>query len=488
MNTKFSVRITAITMAMAMFIAPAQAGFLDDFYEQSGATTTMTPAGVYQGQSATVVSGGALSMRVPNRSFNPITFSPPNFSAGCGGIDLYLGAFGFPTGAEMTAFLRNVGQASGGIAFSVALKALSPELDATISHYSEQIRNMVSTFRSSCQAAQQLMDGSGANLFIHEMVTNAKKGSRLFSSDATVAEKQAADLQKAKENAVKFSQNNPNAAVNPERNVVWEALNSGDYGSSLTETEKIFIMGLTGTVKFIINNYDDQSEPQVVPVPPVSTSIELMISQLIGNPKTEWTKIKLYICGNKETRGPANYGMTNNCLITSGPFDASAGIGIRYRLETAKEAITQAMRSRTPLDTNLIVHYATLNNASTLPLLKIVQAAASRRNQIVSDQLVSQYLEVASAQIAISYLRSAVNEVSRGVTVASKANSEATRKTLSELTVRANEVSRQLDEREKLINAQVQNLQAALQLYESTQRFMQSSLSTDLTRSMNYGK
>ena len=58
-------RITAVTLAIAMSIAPAQAGFLDDFYDQSGATTTMTPAGVYQGQSSNVVSGGALSMRVP---------------------------------------------------------------------------------------------------------------------------------------------------------------------------------------------------------------------------------------------------------------------------------------------------------------------------------------------------------------------------------------------------------------------------------------
>lgn len=483
-----SLRVTAITMAMAMTFAPAKAGFLDDFYDQSGATTTMTPAGVYQGQSANVVTGGSFSMRVPNRSFNPITFSPPNFSAGCGGIDMYLGAFGFPTGAEMTAYLRNVGQAAGGIAFSIALKALSPELDATINDFSKRIQEMVGDFKNSCKQAQNLMEITGAGAFIKEMATNARKNLRLSSSDETKAEKDSPNVTETKKQGVDWSVKNPNSHVNPERNIVWEALNSGDYGSSLTDVEKRFIMGMTGTVKLVIDNYDDASLPRVDVVPPVKTSVESMITDLVGTPTVSHTEVDLYTCTNKSTRGPTNYYMSNNCLVTSGPNKVSAGVGFRYRLEEAKNAVTTAIRSRTALDPILVGHYATLNNASSLPLLKVVQAASSKRNMIVGDQLVSQYMQVASSEMAIRYLRFAINEVSRGIGQVGNANSTAASDALKEITARANEISRQLDEREKSLSAQVAGLMSTLQLYESTQRYMQASLSTDLTRSMNFAR
>lgn len=482
------LRITAITMAVAIGIAPAHAGFLDDFYDQSGATTTMTPAGVYQGQSANVVTGGSFSMRVPNRSFNPVTFSPPNFSAGCGGIDMYLGAFGFPTGAEMTAYLRNVGQAAGGIAFSIALKALSPELDATINDFSKRIQEMVGDFKNSCKQAQNLMELTGAGAFIKEMATNARKNLRLGSSDETVAERDSADIAKTKQQGVDWSVKNPNSHVNPERNIVWEALNSGDYGSSLTTVEKTYIMGMTGTVKLIIDNYDDTSPPRVDVVPPVKTSVEAMINDLVGSPTVSHTEVELYTCGNKATRGPTNYSMPNNCLITTGPNKVSAGVGFRYRLETARAAVTSAIRNRTALDPLLIGHYATLNNASSLPLLKIVQAASSKRNTIVGDQLVSQYIQVAASEMAVRYLRFAINEMSRGIGQVGNANSTAAADALKDITVRANEITRQLDEREKSLSAQVLGLSSTLQLYESTQRYMQASLSTDLTRSMNFAR
>lgn len=484
----FALRISVITMAVAISIAPAQAGFLDDFYTQSGATSTMTPAGVYQGQSANVVSGGAFSMRVPNRSFNPITFSPPNFSAGCGGIDMYLGAFGFPTGAEMTAFLRNVGQASGGIAFSIALKALSPELDATINDFSKRIQEMVGDFKNSCKAAQSLMDATGASAFIQEIATNARKNLRISSSDESEAEKKSADVLTAKTNAVQFSTNNPNSGLNPERNVVWEALNSGDYGSSLTSNEKRFIMGMTGTVKVVIDSYTDSSPPRVVAVPPVKTSVESMIADLVGSPSVSDVRVSMYGCSNKSTQGPTNYAMSNNCLITTGPSDEVIGLGFRYRLEEAKNAVTNAIRSRSALDASLMNHYATLNNASALPLLKVVQASAAKRNTIVGDQLVSQYLQVASTEMAIKYLRFAINEVYRGVGQVGNSNSAASIEAMNEITSRAKEITRQLDERDKSLMAQITGLATTLQLYESTQRYMQASLSTDLTRSMNIGR
>jgi conjugative transfer pilus assembly protein TraH len=75
---KRTIRLSALSLAITMALVPAKAGFLDDFYTQSGATVNVTPAGIYESGSANVVSGGGLSYRTPNRTFNPFTFSPPS--------------------------------------------------------------------------------------------------------------------------------------------------------------------------------------------------------------------------------------------------------------------------------------------------------------------------------------------------------------------------------------------------------------------------
>lgn len=484
-----AIRATALCLSFSVAVAPVQAGFLDDFYNQSGATVNITPAGIYQGQSSNVIAGGALTMRVPNRTFNPLTFSPPNFSAGCGGIDMYLGAFGFPTGAEMTAYLRNVGQAAGGIAFSIALKALSPELDATINDFSKRIQEMVGDFKNSCKMASTLMEASGASGFIQELATNARKQLRLSSSDETKAETTSADPKAAKDKAIQFAKSNPNSGLNPERNIVWEALNSGEYGTSLSNAEKRFIMSITGSLISRIDNYTDSSLPRLIPLPPAQTSVDKLITTLIGTTGVQNVSTQIYSCTNKATDAPANYSTmaSNNCLIATLGTEEIGG-GFRYRLEESKNAVVSAIRNRSAIDTTIANHYAVLHGASAMPLLKVVQAAAAKRNSFVGETTLTQYLDIASAEMAIRYLRFAVSEVRRTVGHSDQSNSQASADEMTKISARADEITRELDAREKSLIGQISNLASTLQMYESTQRYMQASMSTDLTRSMNFGR
>ena len=70
----------------------------------------VSPADVYHTQNQTVLSLGGFSYRAPQRAFQPFSFSPPGYKDGCGGIDVYLGAYGFANKSQFIAALRNIGQ------------------------------------------------------------------------------------------------------------------------------------------------------------------------------------------------------------------------------------------------------------------------------------------------------------------------------------------------------------------------------------------
>jgi conjugative transfer pilus assembly protein TraH len=96
LNTHVLARkAVAVAVAASMLLATnVNAGFLEDFYTSAGAAVNVTPAQSYQTQTMGVVTGGSLVWRTPNRSFQPIYFTPPSLRAGCGGIDVFLGAYG----------------------------------------------------------------------------------------------------------------------------------------------------------------------------------------------------------------------------------------------------------------------------------------------------------------------------------------------------------------------------------------------------------
>ena len=490
MRTSKLMRVCSMAMAISIVLMPARAGFLDDFYTASGTTTNLTPGGVYQGQSSTVIAGGGLTTRVPNRTFNPITFSPPSFSSGCGGIDLYLGAFGFPSSAEMTAFMRNVGQAAGGIAFSIALKALSPELDATINDFSQRIQKMVAEYKNACKAASALVEGvSGKS--IAELKKLACEYGRSVNNDDTQCETNSADVAKTKQDAIQNATANPSAMLNPERNVVWRALSSVDYGDSLTQAEKEFIMSITGTVIFMIDNPEDDSAPLVIRKDPVRASIDELINAIKGERGVSNISMQVYKCSHKDTEAPDDNAQMaiNNCLKAE-LKTSNIGGGFLNKLMTSKDAVITAIQTRSSIANNesLVNHYNILHSASYLPLLKVIQASATKRNSMMSESLVDTYIEITATQMAIRYLRHALGAISQTNGFISTSNSQIDKDAMLVIMERHKELTSNLNAREATVNQQITALSNSLRINESVQRYMQASLSVDMSRSLNLGR
>jgi conjugative transfer pilus assembly protein TraH len=151
---------------MVIFISPSlvQADWLGDFYNSAGAHVSVTESQAISTQSSVGRSGGGLVWRVPNRTFYPISITPPSLKAGCGGIDLFLGGFSFPNKAEFVQALRNFGQAALGYFFKLALRSLAPEIAVTLDAIGDIANTINQAGINSCNAAKAVAGFAVDNL------------------------------------------------------------------------------------------------------------------------------------------------------------------------------------------------------------------------------------------------------------------------------------------------------------------------------------
>jgi len=97
-----------IKRAVAIFLLgctiaplPATARILDTDLSKLFMSNT-TSAGTFNNRDRAGVLGGTIALRTPIRAVNLVSFDPPRFNAGCGGIDLSLGSFSFISSEQLT--------------------------------------------------------------------------------------------------------------------------------------------------------------------------------------------------------------------------------------------------------------------------------------------------------------------------------------------------------------------------------------------------
>ena len=106
----------------------------------------------------------------------------------------------------------------------------------------------------------------------------------------------------------------------------------------------------------------------------------------------------------------------------------------------------------------------------------------------MSDSLVDTYLEITATQMAIRYLRHALGAISQTNGFISTSNSQIDRDAMLVMMERHKELTSNLNAREAVVNQQITALSNSLRINESVQRYMQASLSVDMSRSLNLGR
>jgi conjugative transfer pilus assembly protein TraH len=156
-------RISAALLALLLVISPLplRAGDLNtevnDMFNNLGAIGNYTAPGAFRGQTFNTYTGGNLMMRSPNKVYQLAAIQFPSAKAGCGGIDVFGGSFSHISATEFKNMLKNITAALPGIAFQLALEAVSPLLGG-LTKWAKGLETWINNARiNSCETAKAIV-------------------------------------------------------------------------------------------------------------------------------------------------------------------------------------------------------------------------------------------------------------------------------------------------------------------------------------------
>jgi len=324
-------RILSMLLSVMLFGTSAHAGIQSDmtnFFNSMGASSNITPGGVYQSQAGGYATAGGVYARIPVRNYQLASITLPSIRAGCGGIDAYLGGFSFINKTRFTSMLRNIGNNALGYAFQLALLVVSPDIKSVLDKLQSIMQFVNNTNTTSCHAAQTLVDGIAGQL---------NENSGKLCAAQMVAKGQASDMQAAIEACKNPSTRKAGfsfaSLTQPEKekqfvskNLMWDALNKTHY-AGMPVSIKEMLMSLTGT---FINTIDNGGTVHVRWV----AATRIGVKDLING-----GQVKVIDCGVD----------TSNCMPAGGsdvlPYKNITITGLKGTVRTALDDLRNALES-----------------------------------------------------------------------------------------------------------------------------------------------
>ncbi len=145
-----------IIICLFVFIlspSPADAGWIDDWMQQK----TVSGPNHFETQKRGFTSFGNFSARWQNGNDYLVTINKPQFKAGCGGIDLFLGGMDLMQFDYLVAKLqRTMGSASAVFAFDIAMSVLSEKVATSMKSIMAIVDRVNQLQYDDCKAGQAI--------------------------------------------------------------------------------------------------------------------------------------------------------------------------------------------------------------------------------------------------------------------------------------------------------------------------------------------
>lgn len=285
--------LTAVMLlASLVFANQCYASLQDEMDRFFGDMSNFTAPGVYETQRRGVFAGGRYTTKSKIFDENLISFAPPSWKGGCGGIDMFNGSFSFVSADQIVQLLRQVAANAKGYAFQLALDNVCPDCSKHIESFQKKIQQLNQHLGNSCQLAQGIVNDATSAFEL--------KGKTDASIAATVSGL-VTDVFSAREETE--SGRSPEQQLGEEEllrreligNIVWLQLTKQNakswftYGDdSLLET----MMSLTGTIIRMPPTHNTEYG-QVLPVVTKPAKPDLLRAILEGG------QVKTYRCDTR---------------------------------------------------------------------------------------------------------------------------------------------------------------------------------------------
>jgi conjugative transfer pilus assembly protein TraH len=464
-------RFTALAVA-CVFATNATAMSMQELFDNVNAQGNVSSPAVLQGQTMNLYTGGSMFMRMPKRTYNISTFTPPSWSAGCGGIDLFAGGFSFINKEQFVAMLRNIGSNALGYGFKLAIQNLCPTCDNVMQALQATAQAINRQNMDSCEAAKGIVNAAIPDTWTRDKQNSAKNFGvdSSFFSDITDAWTKVMNSQgKANEtlNSVASSKPEIKDAL-PVGNVTWNALKKID---GLSNDYKMLIMSMIGTTIFPT----DSEKTQIV-LSKKEISVQSMIGgNVVDEDGKPMGKIDIPIWRCDDAIDCLSVHEDN---LKTDSFKAM----IRAKMYTITDKI--ATRSAYE-DADGIMKFL---NATDLPVYKMIAVATTLNNTAMADNMVNRYQELLAAKYAEVYIQRAAMDLRAALSKYSAQASPSSAAVMEKLQPQLDQL--QQDARQTLVTAYTQTISTynIAQEVAYMERALNSNLSQTLRASLAYGK
>lgn len=291
--TKISANVVVLTLSVGLAFH-AHAGSLgdsmDSFFNGSSFNSNVTNPSAYKGQSANYYNAGSLFARTNIQNIQLASITMPSVSAGCGGIDAFMGGFSHINSDQLVSFGKAVIANAVPFAVDLALQTWAPSIKENRDKLQAIADQFLTTSMNSCQVAQSAVSGLAAfadgEAKRHACATLGTQSNAF--SDWLEAQHECSQVGTNQSTLAGNTDEATAHAVKINLNVVWDALMKSSYLESNKEVAE-FIMNLTGTVI-----YNAQGTPSYIP------------SMIVGNDTAIHTmltggELDLYRCQSTDT-------------------------------------------------------------------------------------------------------------------------------------------------------------------------------------------
>ena len=381
--------VTAMVVVLVLTSVPMRAGDLNSevntMFNNLGAIGNYTSPGAFRGQTFNTYTGGSLFMRSPNKVYQLAAIQFPSAKAGCGGIDVFGGSFSHISATEFKNMLRNITAALPGIAFQIALEAVSPLLGG-LTKWAKGLETWINNARiNSCETAKAIVSTAAEAVGYSSQESCADLAIEMGLETDRDAARRRCGSDRPSILASARASGDPNIRNKAPfvGNLTWKALQY--TGSYLDDQERELIMSMVGTIIF----YPDEAGRDPEPIAPTITSISQL---LYGQAAASGTDVVQHMLRCNDYTNCDS--VTLNTNYTHTPFTA--------KVENMMRSIASKIASRTAIPNNSAeVGFV---NQTTEPVYKMLSIGATIPGSGLADSLIGQYRDVIAADYAYVFL------------------------------------------------------------------------------------
>ena len=366
---------------------------LNHYFNSLGFEANVTSPQVYKGQQAGYYTGGSIFARSSVRDLQIANVQLPSFSAGCGGIDLFMGGLSFIKADQMVTMMKEILNNSAGYAFNLAMESATPEIANTMKYITDMANKVNQANVNSCETAAALVGSVWPKTQEAQRHVCADIGANKGLFDDYAAARQGCGKNGQMSSTLRegLKDDKFKNLILDNGNLAWKAILQNSFLQHDTQLAELF-MSLSGSIIITKNGNDDNASNQIRIIASIADRDTLIRALLYGDNTDMWH------CDTTDENGCLN------------PQKTTITIAREQALQTRVKSLLEGMVNKIYADKALTNEEIGLLNATRLPIYKMlnVQAAFSRDKSIVN---VGDYADIIATDILFHYLNESLTVV-----------------------------------------------------------------------------